>query len=188
MKPAGGNLQRTELRRTGGLARTSGLTRTASLPRTPWKPAVPYLAAQGKSAARTRSSRTTSRRTANSGPTPKVRALVLERDGYRCACGCRQSILGQRYSLGHRLRASQGGKAVPSNLLTFLGWGGEECHGRIDSRRDPCDEANGMTVRSFMDPKQVRVTIVREDGSKARKYAWDDGTWRDKPEPAEVAA
>jgi hypothetical protein len=183
-------MRRTELtRRTPMPPPASPLSRYTPLPGTGWGPVVPLLGAQGRSkGAATRGSRTTSRRTANSGPTPEVRELVLKRDGYRCACGCRRSIFGQRYSLGHRLRASQGGKPVASNLLTFLGWGGEECHGRIDARRNPADEANGMTVRSWQDPKQVPVTITAEDGSKVRKYAWDDGTFRDTPEPAEVAA
>jgi hypothetical protein len=110
-----------------------------------------------------------------------VRELVLERDAHCCVC-CGRSVLGQRYSLGHRLRASQGGKAVASNLLTFLGLGGEACHGRIDSRRNPSDEINGYTVRSFMDPLQVRVLLTFPDGSKGRKYLWDDGTCRNEPQ------
>jgi hypothetical protein len=116
-----------------------------------------------------------------------VRRLVLERDGYRCTCGCGQSIIGQRYSLGHRLRASQGGKPVPSNLLTFLGWGGEACHGRIDSRRDPADEANGLTVRSWQDPALVPVVIAGEDGSKVPVWLWDDGKYH-LDGPQEMAA
>ena len=106
-------------------------------------------------------------------PSRKVRKLVLERDGYACVC-CGRSIIGQRYSLGHRLRASQGGKAVPSNLLTFLGWGGQGCHGRIDNRDDPRDEEKGYTVRSGFDPALIPVMIFGADGGVS---AWltDDG-------------
>jgi len=102
--------------------------------------------------------------------------MVLERDGYACVC-CGQSVIGQRYSLGHRLRASQGGRAVPSNLLTFLGWGGEGHHGRIDSRRDPADEAKGFTVRSWQNPADVPVMVFSEHGSGVLAWAWDDGKY-----------
>jgi hypothetical protein len=114
------------------------------------------------------------------GPSRKVRKLVLDRDGRACVC-CGISIIGRRYSLGHRLRASQGGKAVPSNLLIFLGWGGEGCHGRIDNRDDPHDEAKGYTVRSGQDPAQVGVMIFSEHGSGVTKYPWDDGQYHDEP-------
>ena len=98
------------------------------------------------------------RRTRNSGPTPEDRKRVLERDGHACVC-CGRSVIGQRYSLGHRLRASQGGKATPENLLTFLGWGGEQCHGRIDNRSNEEDEDRGLTVRSHLDPALVPVRL-----------------------------
>lgn len=153
------------------------------MPRGTGLPAVSTRRAAGG----TVKSATTRRSGGNSGPTPGVRLLVLERDGYRCACGCRKSVIGQRYSLGHRLRASQGGRAVPSNLLTFLGWGGEACHGRIDSRRDARDEANGLTVRSWQDPAQVPVLLTLPDGSRVSRYLWDDGTCRDEPQSAVAA-
>lgn len=100
------------------------------------------------------------------GPTPKVRKLVLERDDYRCVC-CGKSILGQRYSLGHRVRASQGGKAVPENLVTLLGWGGESHHGRIDGYKDPADGqgAKGYRLPSGADPAMEPVLIVSEHGA-----------------------
>jgi hypothetical protein len=152
------------VKRSAPLQRTSWL-RTARPD--PGSPASPRAA---------RKPRASSQATANSGPTPKVRRLVLERDGYACVC-CGQSIIGQRYSLGHRLRASQGGKAVPSNLLTFLGWGGEACHGRIDSRRDPEDEAKGYTVRSWQDPALVPVMLFSEHGSGVSVWLTDAGTY-----------
>lgn len=108
----------------------------------------------------------------------EVRALVLERDSRACVC-CGTSIYGQRYSLGHRLRASQGGQPVPSNLITLLGWGGELHHGRIDSRRDPADEANGYTLRSWQDPLLVPLTVVSPGGLRAVRWLADDGRYRD---------
>lgn len=160
----------TFMTRETGLTRTPFAPRGKPIPRTPQARVRSGRAGNGKSAP-------AKKKGGNSGPTPKVREMVLKRDGYRCTCGCNRSIIGQRYSLGHRLRASQGGKPVPSNLLTFLGWGGEKCHGRIDSRRDPCDEANGMTVRSGRDPAQVPVRIAIEGGSRVTVWLWDDGEY-----------
>ena len=112
----------------------------------------------------------------DTGPDARTRKLVLERDNYSCVC-CGRSILGQHYSLGHRKRASQGGKAVASNLLTFLGLGGEQHHGRIDSRRDPRDEARGLTVRSWRDPALIPVTLL----NGAKVWLTDDGRYSDYP-------
>jgi hypothetical protein len=120
------------------------------------------------------------KRTRDSRPTPGVRAMVLKRDGRMCVC-CGQSIEGRRYSLAHRLRASQGGKAVPSNLITMLGWGGQEHHGRIDNRQDPEDEARGFTVRSGTDPAYVPVMVFSEGGSGVLMYATDGGEWTEIP-------
>jgi hypothetical protein len=98
------------------------------------------------------------------GPSRKVRLLVLERDGYACVC-CGTSIIGRPYSLQHRKRRSQGGDNSPSNLITVLGTGTTGCHERIDSRRDPADEAKGYTVRSFGNPLLVPVMLAGEHGS-----------------------
>jgi hypothetical protein len=100
----------------------------------------------------------------DTGPTARVRKLVLERDGYACVC-CGVSILGRRASLQHRKRRSQGGGNDPANLLTVLGDGTTGCHARIDSRADPRDEANGYTVRSWDDPALIPVTVVRPGGA-----------------------
>jgi len=131
--------------------------------------------AQGKSAATRR----------DTGPSRKVRLLVLARDGYRCVC-CGRSVIGQRYSLQHRKRRSQGGDNSPSNLITVLGTGTTGCHERIDSRRDPHDEAKGYTVRSNLDPAGVPVMVFSEHGSGASVFLGDDGRYHDGPQ--EVAA
>lgn len=151
----------------GNIVWSSFPPRASGLERTP-------LAVVGSGVAPART-----RRRKDTGPTPAVRRLVLERDGRCCVC-CGQSVIGQRYSLGHRLRASQGGKAVPENLLTFLGWGGEACHGRIDLYRDDGDEVKGYRIRSGIgpehDPLYVPVTLF--DGrmvwlTPAGRYAYE---------------
>jgi hypothetical protein len=116
-----------------------------------------------------------------------VRWLVLERDGYACVC-CGQSVIGQRYSLGHRKRASQGGTAVPSNLITLLGLGGEAHHGRVDSRRGYADEAKGYTVRSWQDPRQIPVMVFSGGGSGFMAWLRDDGQYHAEGPETEAAA
>lgn len=156
------------------MSRGTGLSRS--------RQPAPGDASSAPPRARDRAPRTTGRggmgqRASNaSRPTAAVRRLVLERDGYACVC-CGLSILGRRYSLGHRLRASQGGKAVPSNLITLLGWGGEEHHGRIDLYLDPADEAKGYRVRSGQDPAAIPVMLFSEHGSGITAWLWDDGQY-----------
>lgn len=112
----------------------------------------------------------------DTGPSAKTRALVLARDGYKCVC-CGRSVIGQEYSLQHRRRRSQGGDNSPSNLVTVLGSGSRGCHWRIDSRRDPADEAKGYTVRSWDDPALVPVMIMSGHGSGVLAWLTPDGTY-----------
>jgi hypothetical protein len=128
----------------------------------------------------------------NSGPSPAVRALCLSRDGYACVC-CGFSIIGRPHSLGHRLRAGQSGKPVPSNLLTYLGLGvnsldPDDHHARIDSRRDPSDEAKGYSLWSWQSPLLVPVTVFSPHGPGMTLWLTADGTYStDPPEGAEAA-
>ena len=110
----------------------------------------------------------------DTGPSGETRLLVLERDGWACVC-CGRSVLGQRYSLQHRKRRSQGGPNSPVNLITVLGDGTAGCHARIDSRSDPHDEAKGYTVRSHDDPALIPVMIFSEHGDGVTAWLTDDG-------------
>jgi hypothetical protein len=106
---------------------------------------------------------------------PEVRALVLARDRFCCVC-CGTPIAGEHYSLGHRVRASQGGRPVASNLITLLGLGGELHHGRIDGRTDPHDEGKGYALFSWQDPAEVGVMYFeRPDGPGVTFWLTDDG-------------
>lgn len=147
------------MKRTAPLKRTKGLTARTGLARVPLKAVV-----RSPRAAR------------DTGPSRRVRALVLARDGHACACYGR-SVIGQVYSLQHRKRRSQGGSNSPSNLITVLGDGARGCHARIDSRIDPHDEAKGYTVRSFDDPAMVPVMYFKRPGGPGFT-AWlaDDGS------------
>jgi hypothetical protein len=101
----------------------------------------------------------------DNGPTDAVRKLVLDRDGYCCVC-CGKSIMGERYSLAHRVRAAQGGPATPENLVVLLGWGGEKCHGRVDLYKDREDGIGrkGYRLPSGADPAAEPVLIVTGEG------------------------
>jgi hypothetical protein len=116
----------------------------------------------------------------DTGPDRRTRLLVLERDGHACVC-CGVSVIGQRYSLQHRKRRSQGGTNCPANLLTVLGDGTQGCHARIDSRIDPEDEAKGYTVRSRQDSHLVSVMVFSRGGSGVSQYPTCDGQWSSKP-------
>ena len=112
----------------------------------------------------------------DTGPSDAVRRLVLERDGYSCVC-CGISVIGRPYSLQHRKRRSQGGGNDPTNLVTVLGSGTTFCHERIDSRRDPEDEAKGYTVRSWDDPALIPVMLFSEHGSGITAWLLPDGSY-----------
>ena len=133
--------------------------------RTPLRARTP-LKAKGASVAR--------KPVQDTGPSRKVRAAVLIRDGYACVC-CGGSVIGQVYSLQHRKRRSQGGDNALPNLITVLGDGSQGCHARIDSRIDPHDEAAGYTVRSFDDPAKVPVLYVSAHGSGQMAWLLPDG-------------
>jgi hypothetical protein len=140
--------------------------------------------ARGTGIARTARKRRPARDT---GPSPAVRALVLARDGRACVC-CGRSIVGQPYSLQHRKRRSQGGDSSPSNLVTVLGTGTTGCHERIDSRRDPSDEAKGYTVRSFGNPALIPVMFFTSPDSGFTAWLDDSGELLFAPPGEETAA
>ena len=116
----------------------------------------------------------------------EVRALVLARDSYACVC-CGKPVSFEHYSLGHRLRASQGGRPVPSNLITLWGLGGELHHGRIDLYRDPEDEAKGYRLRSGQDPAQIPVMVFRPGGPGETVWLDDLGNYLTETPEASAA-
>jgi hypothetical protein len=122
----------------------------------------------------------------------RTRKAVHERDGWLCVC-CGQSVRGRPHSVGHRKRRSQGGSNETSNLLSFLGLGinqfdPDDHHARIDSRKDPNDEARGYTVRSWQDPASVSVMITGFGGSGAWRFLSDDGEYLSAPPDWAVAS
>lgn len=116
---------------------------------------------------------------------PAVRRLVLARDGWRCVC-CGHPVERGDYSLGHRVRASQGGEAVPQNLVTLQGLGAAGHHGRIDLYKDPAGGAKGYRLPSMTDgkptdPALFPVMIMSAGGSGATVWLTPDGKYDTRP-------
>jgi hypothetical protein len=114
----------------------------------------------------------------DTGPDAGVRAMVLERDGYRCVC-CGRSVTGEPFMLVRRLR---GGGDSPANLITTLGTPTSGCAGRIDSRRDPDDEAKGYSVGSGQDPAEVPVVLFGGDGPGVPLFLSAEGFYHAEPQ------
>ncbi len=91
----------------------------------------------------------------------KVRAAVLERDGYSCL-RCGVTIQNRAYSLHHR----KGRRALPgmpdphamANLVTLCGTGTTQCHGRTHAHPEEAYRAGWMIRRGGGDdPAEVPV-------------------------------
>ena len=128
----------------------------------------------------------------DTGPSRKVRALVLARDGYRC-CGCGISVTGRPYSLQHRVARGMGGTSRPDvnspvNLLVLCGLSSTpgSCHLACE-QRDPVMHERGLWLRSTEDPALVPVMITSEHGSGMTVWLTPGGGHAFGP-PAERAA
>jgi hypothetical protein len=160
-------VKRTELRRGKPLARTGGLKRGTGLRRTPPPGGEP--------------ARKPAKAPRDTGPSRRVRRMVLERDDHCCVC-CGKSVTGQAYSLQHRDARGMGGTSDPMansavNLVTMLGDGVSGCHGRVELRLDPADGPKGYRLEAGQDPALTPVWRVSESG--VARWAWptDKGAW-----------
>jgi hypothetical protein len=114
----------------------------------------------------------------NTGPNLAVRKLVLERDGFSCVC-CGTSIIGRRYSL---LRRASQRPDTPENLITVLGWGTEDCCGRICLFRTRADKAKGYQLAAGEDPASEPIVVFIDDGG-ALMWLTASGTYSTEPPP-----
>lgn len=113
---------------------------------------------------------------ADTGPSRRVRLMVLERDGYACArCGRRCGPGIFRYSLQHRKARGVGGNSSPENLVLLCGTAVDLCHGAVESRSDPEDLARGYRIESWQDPLAEGVMFHEADGSGVTRWLEDDG-------------
>lgn len=170
------------MQRKTPLGRRTPLERGKPLARTPW-PRTPTPSGAKGAASLSRGRDT--------GPDARTRRRVYERDDWKCVC-CGIPVEDRPHSVGHRIRRSQGLDNSLPNLLTFLGLGvnpfdPDDHHARIDSRRDPHDEARGLSLRSWQDPAAEPVAIASEHGSGATVWLTADGGYSAAP-PAGVMA
>ena len=123
--------------------------------------------------------RTAMKRSArDTGPSRKVRALVLARDGEACV-GCGRHV-GDGYtwwSLQHRVARGVGGDNSPCNLVVLCGSATSQgCH-RLCEDRDREMHDRGLWLRSDEDPGLVPVMIASEHGSGVTAWLTEAGTY-----------
>jgi hypothetical protein len=103
--------------------------------------------------------RTTPLKSTTKGLSPRIRALVLDRDLFGCSyCGdgpSRISDRGLRLEIHHRLPKGRGGKDSPDNLVTICGLGNAAgCHRSMDQNRAAA-LARGFVLHTGQDPLDV---------------------------------
>jgi hypothetical protein len=100
----------------------------------------------------------------DTGPSRKIRAMVLERDSWSCvACG-RDISDGQPYSIQHRVARGQGGGNDLFNLIVLCGSATSRgCH-LIAESRDREMQAAGYWLESWQSPAAEGVMVHGEQG------------------------
>lgn len=117
--------------------------------------------------------RAAEKRRYDTGPTGKVKAIVLRRARGRCEL-CGQEIRGA-YSYHHRQPRGRGGSKArpwinkPSNIMLVDGSGVTGCHALIESQR-ALAYANGWLVRYDDRPAEIPVELF-----VGLRYLDDDG-------------
>lgn len=114
----------------------------------------------------------------NTGPSRKVRGLVLARDNFQCV-GCGKAVGGTCtwWSLQHRVARGVGGDNSPCNLVVLCGSATSQgCH-RLCEDRDREMHERGLWLRSDEDPAMVPVMIASEHGSGVTAWLTEAGTF-----------
>lgn len=157
MNRRAGLSRRTPLRATAALARKTGLRAGKNAP---------------KAAAATR------RPVRDTGPSQKIRGLVLARDNWQCvACGKPAGGAFTWWSIQHRLARGQGGTNDPSNLILLCGSATSDgCHLKCE-QRDRHMQAQGYWLESWQDPAAEPVMIHGEHGAGAMAWLLPDGQY-----------
>lgn len=112
-----------------------------------------------------------------------VRAVVLARDGHRCA-RCDVSCLNVPASVHHRKARGMGGtrdprSSDPRNLILLCGTGTTGCHDWVESHRDAARDA-GWLLRGYHELDRPLITrlgtriVLFADGSREDIWPQDD--------------
>jgi hypothetical protein len=128
----------------------------------------------------------------DTGPSRKVRALVMAREGHACAA-CGISITGRPYSVQHRVARGLGGTSDPAanalpNLVLLCGSATTpgSCHALCESR-DEDMRGRGFWLWSWEDPALIPVMLASEHGSGITVWLTAGGTYSAEP-PEGLAA
>lgn len=108
-----------------------------------------------------------------SGPTTRIRQIVLERDNHTCQW-CGHYVFGEPYSLQHRRARGAGGTSrpganEPANLIVMCGTATTGCHGHIEVAKD------SATARGF----RLSLHIPDEDIPDFPVYTYRGKAWLD---------
>ena len=157
--------RRSPLKPGKPLSRGKGITRSSALKRSTPKQAAPR----------------------DTGPSQKVRGLVLARDNFQCvACGKSVGGACTWWSLQHRKARGQGGDNSPQNLIAMCGSATSDgCHRRAEDR-DREFNARGYWLQSWEDPALIPVMLFSEHGSGITAWLTEDGQYSFEP-PEEAA-
>lgn len=94
---------------------------------------------------------------ADTGPSPKLRAFIEEREENRCA-RCGQHVARDEDSIHHRVPRGRGGENSPFNLILLCGTGITGCHGWVEKNRRESYRL-GYLVKTGEDPADIAVWI-----------------------------
>jgi hypothetical protein len=124
----------------------------------------------------------------DTGPSQKVRGLVLARDGFQCiACGKSAGGACTWWSIQHRKARGQGGGNDLSNLILLCGSATSPgCHRRCEDR-DREMQARGYWLESWQDPRTEPVMLFSQHGSGITVWLTPDGGYSTEPPGGEAA-
>ncbi|MFD9950536.1 HNH endonuclease [Nonomuraea sp. NPDC059023] len=106
----------------------------------------------------------------DSGPSPKLRALVETRDKGCVRCGA--VVARDEDSIHHRVPRGRGGENTAENLLLLCGSGTTGCHGWTEKNRAEAYQL-GYLVHTGIDPLNVPVKLL----GRVLAYPSPDGKW-----------